>query len=69
MAYGIKARTFDGFEQLDEVGNWLADDEPCLMNIILPEATVLLPKMNWNEKEMKPLLSDDIMLKAKELLA
>lgn len=68
-AYGIKAMTFDGFEKLEEVKSWLEDDEPCLMNINLPEATVLLPKMNWNEKEMKPLLSEYVMRKAREILA
>lgn len=68
-AYGIKSRTFDGFEKLDEAKDWLEDDEPCLLNIMLPEATVLMPKMNWNEKEMKPLLSDEVMDKARELLA
>lgn len=68
-AYGIKAKTFDGFEQLNEAADWLADDEPCLMNIMLPEATVLLPKMNWNDKEMKPLLDDSAMERAREILA
>ena len=57
------------FEKLDEVKDWLEDDEPCLMNIMLPEATVLLPKMNWNDKEMKPLLEDSVMEKARVLLA
>lgn len=68
-AYGIKARTFDGFGELDDVKDWLTDDEPCLMNILLPEATVLLPKMNWNDKEMKPLLENEIMKNARAILA
>lgn len=68
-AYGIKAKTFNGFEKLNEVADWLADDEPCLMNILLPENTLLLPKMNWNEREMKPLLSNEIMNKVREILA
>jgi acetolactate synthase-1/2/3 large subunit len=68
MAYGIKARTFDGYENIDECWNWLADDEPCLLNIVLPEATVLQPKMNWNDKEMKPLLSDEIMNRVRDIL-
>ena len=68
-AYGIKAKTFDGFDRLNEVESWLSDDESCLMNILLPEATVLLPKMNWNDKEMKPLLDDTVMEKAREFLA
>ena len=67
-AYGIKAATLDGFSGIDEYSDWLADNEPCLLNIILPEATVLQPKMNWNDKEMKPLLSDEIMQKARMIL-
>ncbi|WP_295084218.1 thiamine pyrophosphate-dependent enzyme [Ruminococcus sp.] len=69
LAYGIKSKTLDGYEGLDECVDWLSDDEPCLINIMLTEATVLQPKMNWNEREMKPLLSDDIMSQARELLA
>ena len=68
-AYGIKAKTMDGFEKLDECADWLIDNEPCLINIMLPEATVLQPKMNWNDKEMKPLLTDEIMTRARDLLA
>ena len=69
MAYGIKAKTLDGFEKLNECSDWLEDDQPCLINIMLPEATVLQPKMNWNDKEMKPLLAEEVMAKAKEILA
>ena len=69
MAYGIKAKTLDGFEILNECSDWLEDDQPCLINIMLPEATVLQPKMNWNDKEMKPLLAEEVMAKAKEILA
>ena len=67
-AYGIKAKTLDGFESLDEYRGWLEDDEPCLINIMLPEATILQPKMNWNDREMKPLLSDELMEKARTIL-
>lgn len=68
VAYGIKAITYEGFEKLDECKEWLEDNEPCLINIILPEDTLLLPKMNWNDREMKPLLSDKIMDKARSML-
>lgn len=68
VAYGIKAKTLDGYENLDESSGWLEDDEPCLINILLPEATILQPKMNWNDREMKPLLSDEVMEKARTIL-
>ena len=56
------------FNQIDEYHEWLSDGEPCLLNIILPEDTLLLPKMNWNEREMKPVLSQDITDKARDTL-
>ena len=68
-AYGIKAATLDGYERLDEYRDWLEDNEPCLINIMLLEATVLQPKMNWNDREMKPLLCDDVMEKARNILS
>ena len=67
-AYGIKARTLYGFDTLEECNEWILDDEPCLINIMLPEATILKPKMNWNDREMKPLLNDEIMDKARDYL-
>lgn len=67
-AYGIKATTYDGFDLLDECIEWLSDDDPCLINIILPDDTKLLPKLNWNDWEMRPLLKDDIMQKARKIL-
>lgn len=67
-AYGIKAATIEGYEGLEKYVPWLEDDEPCLINIVLPDATILQPKMNWNDREMKPLLSDEIMEKARRLL-
>ena len=68
LAYGIKAKTLNGYEELEGCTDWLNDNEPCLINIILPEATILQPKMNWNDREMKPLLSDEIMEKARSFL-
>lgn len=69
VAYGIKAKTIGGYEGMDECSDWLKDDEPCLINIILPEAVTLQPKMNWNDREMKPLLSNEVMEKARLLLS
>lgn len=69
IAYGIKAITLDGYDSLDDCTEWLADDDPCLINIIIPEATILQPKMNWNEREMKPLLDDKVMNEARLILA
>lgn len=69
LAYGIKAKTLNGFNELGDCVAWLVDNEPCLINIILSEATILQPKMNWNDREMKPLLRNEVMEKAKALLS
>lgn len=68
-AYGIKAKTLMGYISIGECKDWLYDNEPCLINVLLPEAVSLLPKMNWNDREMKPLLSEDVMNQAQELLS
>ena len=68
-SYGIRAVNVEDPEELDSLRDWFIDDQPCLINILLPEATVLLPKMNWNDKEMKPLLEDSILLRARTILA
>lgn len=67
-AYGIKAMTLESYDEIEKCRAWLEDDEPCMLNILLPEDTLLLPKMNWNQKEMMPLPPDDIMNKVRGIL-
>ena len=67
-SYGIKARTLDNYEDLDSCQGWISDNEPCLVNILLPEDSKLIPKMNWNQKEMMPLLKDEVITKVRGLL-
>ena len=68
-AYGIKAKKILDFSKIRELKSWLDDSESCLFDIILPENTLLLPKMNWNEREMKPLLDKEILEKARGVLS
>ena len=68
LAYGIKAKTTDSYENLDSCSEWLYDNEPCLINILMPEDTLLIPKMNWNEKEMMPLLDEQTYNKVIKIL-
>lgn len=68
QAYGIRAKTLDSYKELDTCKEWLADNDPCLINILLPEDTLLLPKMNWNEKDMLPLIDNKILNKVEQLL-
>lgn len=69
MAYGIKAKTLADYRTLSSCKEWLYDDEPCLINIILPEDTLLLPKMNWNQKDMFPALPEQVVTEVHSILA
>lgn len=67
-AYGLRAVTIEGYESLDEYIDWIIDDEPCLINILLPDAVKLQPKMNWNEKEMRPGLEESVVSRVNRIL-
>ncbi len=68
-AYGIKSKTLAGYTGISKCADWFYDKEPCLINIILPEDTLLLPKMNWNQKNMFPALGGDIVNKILDILS
>ena len=68
-AYGIRAANLDSYDEIDKFRGWLRDSEPCLININLPEDTLLLPKMNWNQKDMLPLPPDDVINTVKSILS
>lgn len=61
-AYGIKAEKLNSYKELDEYKNWLLDDEPCLLNVMLTPGTLLIPKIKWETNTIKPDL-DEKMLK------
>lgn len=67
-AYGIKSKTLTSFSDISGCKDWLYDNEPCLVNIILPEDTLLLPKMNWNQKDMFPALDNEVISKVLDIL-
>lgn len=67
-AYGIRSKTLYGYTEIDALGEWVSDDGPCLINLIIPQANTLLPKLNWSEREMTPLLKKSIMEKAHKML-
>ena len=67
-AYGIKACTVE-FPKLDQYLPWLLDQEPCLIDIPLPEDCRLIPKVNWNSKEIQPPLEEDAAAKIKVLFS
>lgn len=68
-AYEIKSKTLTDYKEISKCKDWFYDKEPCLINIILPEDTLLLPKMNWNQKNMFPELDSEVVNKVLAILA
>jgi acetolactate synthase-1/2/3 large subunit len=68
VAYGIKAATLASYEELDNYKEWLKDDEPCLLNIMLPSLTLLIPKIKWETCTIKPDLDVDTLKKVNTLI-
>lgn len=69
VAYGIKAATLDSYEELDNYKEWIEDDEACLLNIMLPSLTPLIPKIKWETCTIKPDLDIELLNKVNNLLA
>lgn len=68
MAYGIKAKTLSSYVELDSCIGWLEDNEPCLINITLPEDTLLIPKVKWETGKMLPEIEDELQIMAENIL-
>ena len=67
-AYNIKAVNLSSYEDLDEYRAWFTDEEPCLINVIVPNDTLLTPKIKWETGEVTPKISSEIEEKIKNLL-
>jgi acetolactate synthase-1/2/3 large subunit len=68
-AYGIKAATLPSYDSLDKYAGWLVDDEPCLIDITLPQDTKLVPKIEFNTMEVMPRLDDETMTEAMRIIS
>lgn len=68
-AYGIKAATLTSYEDLDQYIDWLNDDEPCVLDIPLPENSLLTPKIKFETGQINPMLDENVIKKAKAILA
>ena len=68
VAYGIKSATLASYEELDGYSEWFADKEPCLLNIHIPDDTLLIPKIKWETCTIQPELDDTIIQKVNALL-
>jgi len=67
-AYGMRAVSLESYEMLDEYKSWFTDDEPCLIEIVLPEESLLTPKIKFETGMINPRLDETVFLKAKSLL-
>lgn len=67
-AYGIKATTLETYQSLDEYSEWMKDKESCVINILMPEDTLLIPKIKWETGKIAPALSEDLLQKVTQLL-
>lgn len=67
-AYGIKAATLATYQSLDDYSEWLKDNEPCLINILMPEDTLLIPKIKWETGKIAPALPETLLKKVTKLL-
>ena len=67
-AYGIKAATLETHQSLDAYSEWMKDNEPCLINILMPEDTLLIPKIKWETGKIAPALSEDLLEKVTQIL-
>lgn len=67
-AYGIKAATLARYEELDKYEKWLGDNEPCLLNIMLPPLTPLIPKIKWETCTIEPDLDKETLEKVNALI-
>jgi len=68
-AYGIKAAAVSSYDELDEYRDWFSDNDSCLINMHLPEATLLIPKIKWETCTIKPDLNEELLVQVKALLA
>lgn len=67
-AYGIRAATLSSYQELDTYVDWIHDNEPCLLNIMLPEESYLVPKIKWETSTIEPNLDDSIINIVSEIL-
>ena len=67
-AYGIRAASLASYDEIDEYKDWIEDDEPCLLDISLPEKSLLTPKIKFETGKIRPELDMAIISKVKDIL-
>ena len=67
-AYGIRSVSIKSFDELRKYKDWFTDLKPALFNIYLPENTLLVPKISWENGLIKPDLEQKMQQKIQELI-
>lgn len=67
-AYGIRAAALSSYKELDHYCDWLKDDKPCLFDILLPEDSLLTPKILFETSQIRPELDDQTITHVKKIL-
>lgn len=67
-AYGIKAAMLKSYDELNCYKEWIEDGEPCLIDIQLPEESLLTPKIKFETGKIRPEINSDILNRVKEVL-
>lgn len=68
-AYGIKGVKLQSYSELKNYKEWIEDKEPCLFDIILPEDSLLTPKIKWETGKINPAISEDVVDRIKKILS
>lgn len=68
-AYGIKAAKLSSYEKLSVYQEWIKDTEPCLLDITLPEDSLLTPKIKWETGKINPSISEDVANSVRTILS
>lgn len=68
-AYGIRGAKLSNYEELGKYKEWVDDNKPCLLDIALPEDSLLTPKIKWETGKIAPVISEEIVVKVKDILS
>lgn len=56
-------------KKLDDYKDWLIDNEPCLLNVMLSSGTLLIPKIKWETCKIMPELEENKAREVQKLIA
>lgn len=67
-AYGICAFKLESYGELQQYAEWFTNNQPCLFNIMLPEESLLTPKIKFETNQISPVLEEKILSKVNDIL-